>query len=106
MWLAKNIIYSLWLATARWTRFFNQSQRCISHAFSLLQGDDTQDITGVMSDPDFIKNVLSTLPGVDPSSEAIQKVMVTLAQQDSDEGKDQDEPMDEDSSKDKKKDKK
>ncbi|KAJ7333520.1 26S proteasome non-ATPase regulatory subunit 4 [Desmophyllum pertusum] len=70
------------------------------------QGDDTQDITGVMSDPDFIKNVLSTLPGVDPSSEAIQKVMVTLAQQDSDEGKDQDEPMDEDSSKDKKKDKK
>ena len=62
-----------------------------------------------MSDPDFIKNVLSTLPGVDPSSEAIQKVMVTLAQQDSEDGKekDQDEPMDEeDSSKDKDKDKK
>ena len=59
-----------------------------------------------MSDPDFIKNVLSTLPGVDPSSEAIQKVMVSLAQQDSNESKDQDEPMDEESSKDKKKDKK
>ena len=74
-----------------------------------VQGDDTQDITGVMSDPDFIKNVLSTLPGVDPSSEAIQKVMVTLAQQDSEDGKekDPDEPMDEeDANKDKKKDKK
>ena len=59
-----------------------------------------------MSDPDFIKNVLSTLPGVDPSSEAIQKVMVSLAQQDSDESKDQDEPMDEESSKDKIKEKK
>lgn len=59
-----------------------------------------------MSDPDFIKNVRSALPGVDPSSEAIQKVMVSLAQQDSDESKDQDEPMDEESSKDKKKDKK
>jgi len=73
------------------------------------QGDDSQDITGVMSDPDFIKNVLSTLPGVDPSSEAIQKVMVSLAQQDTADGKekDQDEPMDEeDSSKEKKKDKK
>ncbi|XP_015771377.1 PREDICTED: 26S proteasome non-ATPase regulatory subunit 4-like [Acropora digitifera] len=54
------------------------------------QGDDTEDITGVMADPDFIKNVLSTLPGVDPSSEAIQKVMVTLAQQDDEDGKDQD----------------
>lgn len=43
-----------------------------------------------MADPDFIKNVLSTLPGVDPSSEAIQKVMVTLAQQDDEDGKDQD----------------
>ncbi|KAL9983494.1 hypothetical protein ACROYT_G005677 [Oculina patagonica] len=70
------------------------------------QGDDAQDITGVMSDPDFIKNVLSTLPGVDPSSEAIQKVMTSLAQQDSEEGKDEDEPLDEESSKDKKKDKK
>ncbi|XP_068709653.1 26S proteasome non-ATPase regulatory subunit 4-like [Montipora foliosa] len=73
------------------------------------QGDDAQDITGVMSDPDFIKNVLSTLPGVDPSSEAIQKVMVTLAQQDTEDGKDQDgdEPMgDQDSSDDKKKEEK
>lgn len=69
--------------------------------FVLWQGDDTQDITGVMSDPDFIKNVLSTLPGVDPSSEAIQKVIGTLAQQDTDETKDQEEPMDEDSSKEK-----
>ena len=59
-----------------------------------------------MSDPDFIKNVLSTLPGVDPSSEAIQKVTVSLSQQDSDENKDQDEPMDEESREDKKKDKK
>lgn len=67
------------------------------------QGDDTQDITGVMSDPDFIKNVLSTLPGVDPSSEAIQKVIGTLAQQDTDETKDQEEPMDEDSSKEREK---
>ena len=61
------------------------------HALFLFsQGDDTEDITGVMADPDFIKNVLSTLPGVDPSSEAIQKVMVTLAQQDDEDGKDQD----------------
>ena len=59
-----------------------------------------------MSDPDFIKNVLSTLPGVDPSSEAIQKVIVSLAQPDGEEGKDQDEPMDEESTKDKKTDKK
>lgn len=67
------------------------------------KGDDTQDITGVMSDPDFIKNVLSTLPGVDPSSEAIQKVIGTLAQQDTGESKDQEEPMDDDSSKEKEK---
>ena len=74
-----------------------------------IQGDGTQDITEVMSDTDFIQNVLKNLPGVDPSSEAIQKVMVSLAQQDSDDGKskdDQDEPMgEEDTDKDKKKDK-
>ena len=90
----------IWQAQGSITVFF---------AFVSIQGDDSQDITGVMSDPDFIKNVLSTLPGVDPSSEAIQKVMVSLAQQDTADGKekDQDEPMDEeDSSKEKKKDKK
>ncbi|CAH3124152.1 unnamed protein product [Porites lobata] len=73
------------------------------------QGDGTQDITEVMSDTDFIQNVLKNLPGVDPSSEAIQKVMVSLAQQDSEDAKgrdDQDEPMgEEDTDKDKKKDK-
>lgn len=74
-----------------------------------IQGDGTQDITEVMSDTDFIQNVLKNLPGVDPSSEAIQKVMVSLAQQDSEDAKgrdDQDEPMgEEDTDKDKKKDK-
>ena len=84
---------------------------CIPFFISVfIQGDDAQDITEVMSDPDFIQNVLRNLPGVDPSSEAIQKVMVTLAQQDSEDSKnraDQDEPMDEeDVDKNKKKDKK
>ncbi|KAK2572448.1 26S proteasome non-ATPase regulatory subunit 4 [Acropora cervicornis] len=65
-------------------------QQALSMSTPQTPGDDTEDITGVMADPDFIKNVLSTLPGVDPSSEAIQKVMVTLAQQDDEDGKDQD----------------
>ena len=73
-----------------------------------LQADDGQDFSGVMADPDFLKKVLSTLPGVDPSSEAIEKVMESLAKQDSEDSKqkDEDEPMDEGSSKEKKEDKK
>ena len=86
------------------TFFFSFSFLCV-----YIQGDGTQDITEVMSDTDFIQNVLKNLPGVDPSSEAIQKVMVSLAQQDSEDSKgkdDQDEPMgEEDTDKDKKKDK-
>jgi 26S proteasome regulatory subunit N10 len=54
-----------------------------------------------MADPDFLQRVLSTLPGVDPSSAAIQNVMGTFTQPD----KTPDENMD-DSSEDKKPDKK
>lgn len=54
-----------------------------------------------MADPDFLQRVLSTLPGVDPSSAAIQNVMGTLTQSD----KPQDENMEE-SKDDKKSDKK
>ncbi|KXJ14573.1 26S proteasome non-ATPase regulatory subunit 4 [Exaiptasia diaphana] len=67
------------------------------------QADDkNQDFSEVMADPDFLQRVLSTLPGVDPSSDAIQNVMVNLTQQD----KTQDEDMESDSSDAKKTDKK
>ena len=39
-----------------------------------------------MADPDFLQKVLSTLPGVDPSSEAIQSVMGSLANPEKDDG--------------------
>ena len=55
-----------------------------------------------MADPDFLQRVLSTLPGVDPSSDAIQNVMGNLTRQD----KPQDENMEDDSSEKKKSDKK
>ncbi|EDO31082.1 predicted protein [Nematostella vectensis] len=63
------------------------------------QGDN-QDLSEVMADPDFLQRVLSTLPGVDPSSAAIQNVMGSLAQ--GDKSGDRDKQMDEDSSGDKK----
>ncbi|XP_031563054.1 26S proteasome non-ATPase regulatory subunit 4-like [Actinia tenebrosa] len=66
------------------------------------QGDDSnQDFSQVMADPDFLQRVLSTLPGVDPSSATIQNVMGTLTHSD----KPQDENMEE-SKVDKKSDKK
>lgn len=34
----------------------------------------------VITDPDFLHNVLQTLPGVDPQSEAVQQAMNQLTQ--------------------------
>lgn len=55
-----------------------------------------------MADPEFLQKVLSTLPGVDPSSEAIQNVMGTLTNPEKDDAQedkktqDTEEPMEED----------
>ena len=51
-----------------------------------------------MSDPSFLQSVLETLPGVDPSSEAIQNVVGSLTRNDP-----KTEPMDEDKKEDDKK---
>ena len=61
----------------------------------MFQNDQDQDFSEVMADPEFLQQVLSTLPGVDPNSEAIRNVVGTLTQSDD---KDKDEPMEEDSS--------
>lgn len=52
-------------------------------SIAIFQGaDKNQDFSEVMADPDFLQRVLSTLPGVDTSSDAIQNVMSNLTQQD------------------------
>lgn len=56
------------------------------------EGQD-QDFSEVMADPEFLQQVLSTLPGVDPNSEAIRNVVGTLTQPE-----DKDEPMEDESS--------
>ena len=61
----------------------------------MFQNDQDQDFSEVMADPEFLQQVLSTLPGVDPNSEAIRNVVGTLMLSDD---KDKDEPMEEDSS--------
>lgn len=43
--------------------------------------DDDDDL---MSDPAFLQSVLSTLPGVDPSSDAVQSAVDALRNQDKD----------------------
>ncbi|XP_062516226.1 26S proteasome non-ATPase regulatory subunit 4-like isoform X2 [Corticium candelabrum] len=43
--------------------------------------DESEDLTELMDDPDFLHSVLSGLPGVDPSSEAVQSVIQTTRQQ-------------------------
>lgn len=62
------------------------------------QGAESDDFSEVMSDPAFLQSVLETLPGVDPSSEAIQNVVGSLTKNDS-----KPEPMDEDKKEDNKK---
>jgi len=43
----------------------------------------------VMNDPAFLQSVLETLPGVDPSSDAVQSAVVALRNQDKDKKQDQ-----------------
>jgi len=42
------------------------------------------DYDEVMNDPAFLQSVLETLPGVDPSSDAVQSAVVALRNQDKD----------------------
>jgi len=44
--------------------------------------DEEEDYSEVMDDPDFIQNVLQSLPGVDPNSEDIQSAMKTISKKD------------------------
>jgi len=44
--------------------------------------DEEEDYSEVMNDPDFIQNVLQSLPGVDPNSEDIQSAMSSLTKKD------------------------
>ncbi|GFO36529.1 26S proteasome non-ATPase regulatory subunit 4 [Plakobranchus ocellatus] len=43
------------------------------------QKEEEEDYSEVMNDPDFLQNVLRSLPGVDPNSEVIQSAMSSLA---------------------------
>ena len=58
--------------------------------------DDDDDIADQLGDPDVLRSVLSSLPGVNPDSEAIQAVIESAAQQRKADKKDDDdeEPMD------------
>ena len=43
--------------------------------FTTRPGGGDADFDDVMADPEFLKQVLTDLPGVDPSSEAVKSVM-------------------------------
>ena len=45
----------------------------------LFKQEEEEDYSEVMNDPDFLQNVLRSLPGVDPNSEVIQSAMSSLA---------------------------
>ncbi|XP_046386340.1 26S proteasome non-ATPase regulatory subunit 4 isoform X2 [Ischnura elegans] len=50
-------------------------------------GDGEDDISEVMSDPDFLQSVLENLPGVDPHDEAVRQVVgAAIAEKESKEG--------------------
>ena len=42
---------------------------------------DNQDLSEVMNDPEFLQHLVSSLPGVDPNSEAIRNALGALTQQ-------------------------
>ena len=44
----------------------------------------SDDYDEVMKDPEFLQSVLETLPGVDPSSDAVQSAVDALRNQDKD----------------------
>ncbi len=47
-------------------------------------GAASDDYDEVMKDPEFLQSVLETLPGVDPSSDAVQSAVDALRNQDKD----------------------
>lgn len=47
-------------------------------------GAAADDYDEVMKDPEFLQSVLETLPGVDPSSDAVQSAVDALRNQDRD----------------------
>jgi len=49
--------------------------------------EEEEDYSEVMNDPDFIQNVLQSLPGVDPNSDDIQSAMSSLTKKDDDKKK-------------------
>lgn len=48
-----------------------------------LQGDDMQDFSEEMADPEFLHSVLGSLPNVDPNSEAVRAAIGQATQQSS-----------------------
>jgi 26S proteasome regulatory subunit N10 len=52
-------------------------------------GSASDDYDEVMNDPAFLQSVLETLPGVDPSSDAVQSAVVALRNQEKDKKNDQ-----------------
>jgi hypothetical protein len=45
------------------------------------EDEGPQDLSEALEDPDILQEILSGLPGVDPSSETIQNVIQTTRQQ-------------------------
>ncbi|CAG5134837.1 unnamed protein product [Candidula unifasciata] len=54
--------------------------------------DEEEDYSEVMDDPDFLQNVLQSLPGVDPNSDVIQNAMRSIADSKKDSKKDEKKP--------------
>ena len=50
-----------------------------SIAFLFFQGDN-QDLSAVMNDPEFLQHLVSSLPGVNPNSEAVRNALGSLTQ--------------------------
>ena len=56
---------------------------------------EDEDYSEVISDPAFLQSVLENLPGVDPNSEAVQRAMGSLKQDEKDKDKKSDDKKDE-----------
>lgn len=51
--------------------------------------DDEEDYTKAMNDPEFLQRVISSLPGVDPNSDAVRSAFDNLTKENKDQKKDQ-----------------
>ena len=63
------------------------------------EGSEEQDYSAVMNDPAFLQHLVSSLPDVDPNSEAVRSALRALTQQGDEEDKKEGDKKDKDSEK-------